>query len=68
MGMMAYCCVHPGGRSRISGEARRYIPAQRAEEVDLPLWLTKRGVLARATEFFPGWCSQSKGEAPVSLE
>jgi hypothetical protein len=22
-----------------------YIPAERAEEVDLPLWLTKRGVL-----------------------
>jgi hypothetical protein len=26
-----------------------YIPAQRAEEVDLPLWLTKQGVLVRAT-------------------
>jgi len=27
-----------------------YIPAERAEEVDLPLWLTKRGVLVRATK------------------
>ena len=25
-----------------------YIPAERAEEVDVPLWLTKRGVLVRA--------------------
>jgi SAM-dependent methyltransferase len=25
-----------------------YIPAERAEQVDLPLWLTKRGVLVRA--------------------
>jgi hypothetical protein len=28
-----------------------YIPAERAEEADLPLWLTKRGVLLRATKF-----------------
>ncbi len=28
-----------------------YIPAERAEEADLPLWLTKRGVLVRATKF-----------------
>jgi SAM-dependent methyltransferase len=27
-----------------------YIPPERAEEVDLPLWLTKRGVLVRATK------------------
>jgi SAM-dependent methyltransferase len=27
-----------------------YIPAERAETVDLPLWLTKRGVLVRATK------------------
>jgi SAM-dependent methyltransferase len=27
-----------------------YIPAERAEEADLPLWLTKRGVLVRATK------------------
>jgi hypothetical protein len=27
-----------------------YIPAERAEEGDLPLWLTKRGVLVRATK------------------
>jgi len=27
-----------------------YIPAERAEEVDVPLWLTKRGVLVRATK------------------
>jgi SAM-dependent methyltransferase len=27
-----------------------HIPAQRAEEADLPLWLTKRGVLVRATK------------------
>jgi SAM-dependent methyltransferase len=27
-----------------------YIPAERAEEVDLPLWLTKRGVLIRGTK------------------
>jgi SAM-dependent methyltransferase len=27
-----------------------YIPAERAERVDLPLWLTKRGVLVRATK------------------
>ena len=27
-----------------------YIPVERAEEVDLPLWLTKRGVLVRATK------------------
>jgi len=26
------------------------IPAERAEEADLPLWLTKRGVLVRATK------------------
>jgi SAM-dependent methyltransferase len=26
-----------------------FIPTERAEEVDLPLWLTKRGVLVRAT-------------------
>lgn len=26
-----------------------YIPAERAEEADVPLWLTKRGVLVRAT-------------------
>jgi SAM-dependent methyltransferase len=26
------------------------IPAERAEEIDLPLWLTKRGVLVRATK------------------
>ncbi len=26
------------------------IPAERAEEVELPLWLTKRGVLVRATK------------------
>jgi SAM-dependent methyltransferase len=26
-----------------------YIPSERAEEADLPLWLTKRGVLVRAT-------------------
>lgn len=26
-----------------------FIPAERAEEVDVPLWLTKRGVLLRAT-------------------
>jgi SAM-dependent methyltransferase len=26
-----------------------YIPAERAEDADLPLWLTKRGVLVRAT-------------------
>ena len=25
-----------------------YIPADRAETIDLPLWLTKRGVLVRA--------------------
>ena len=25
-----------------------YIPAERAEEAELPLWLTKRGVLVRA--------------------
>jgi ubiquinone/menaquinone biosynthesis C-methylase UbiE len=31
----AYCC-------------HNYIPLERAEEVDLPLWLTKRGVLVRA--------------------
>jgi SAM-dependent methyltransferase len=28
-----------------------YIPAERAEEAELPLWLTKRGVLVRATRF-----------------
>jgi SAM-dependent methyltransferase len=28
-----------------------YIPAERAEQADLPLWLTKRGVLVRATKF-----------------
>lgn len=28
-----------------------YIPAQRAEAAELPLWLTKRGVLVRATKF-----------------
>jgi SAM-dependent methyltransferase len=28
-----------------------YIPAERAEEAELPLWLTKRGVLVRATKF-----------------
>ncbi len=27
-----------------------YVPAERAELVDLPLWLTKRGVLVRATK------------------
>lgn len=27
-----------------------FIPAERAEEVDLPLWLTKRGVLVRGTK------------------
>jgi SAM-dependent methyltransferase len=27
-----------------------YIPPERAERVDLPLWLTKRGVLVRATK------------------
>jgi SAM-dependent methyltransferase len=27
-----------------------FIPAERAEEVDVPLWLTKRGVLVRATK------------------
>lgn len=27
-----------------------YIPAERAEDVDLPLWLTKRGILVRATK------------------
>ena len=27
-----------------------YIPAERAEEAHLPLWLTKRGVLVRATK------------------
>jgi len=26
-----------------------YVPPERAEEADLPLWLTKRGVLVRAT-------------------
>ena len=26
-----------------------YIPAERADEADIPLWLTKRGVLIRAT-------------------
>jgi SAM-dependent methyltransferase len=36
-------------------EARAYcrhnfVPADRAEEADLPLWLTKRGVLVRATK------------------
>ncbi len=30
------CCRH------------NYIPAERAEDVDLPVWLTKRGVLIRA--------------------
>jgi hypothetical protein len=33
----AYCCSH-------------FIPAERAEAVELPLWLTKRGVLVRATK------------------
>ena len=28
-----------------------YIPAERAEAAELPLWLTKRGVLVRATKF-----------------
>jgi len=27
-----------------------FIPAERAEDVELPLWLTKRGVLVRATK------------------
>jgi hypothetical protein len=36
-GVVAYCRHH-------------YIPADRAEEADLPLWLTKRGVLVRATK------------------
>jgi hypothetical protein len=27
-----------------------YIPAERADETDLPLWLTKRGVLVRASK------------------
>ena len=27
-----------------------FVPAERAEEVELPLWLTKRGVLVRATK------------------
>ncbi len=27
-----------------------YIPAERAEEAELPLWLTKRGVLVRASK------------------
>lgn len=27
-----------------------YLPAERAEEAVLPLWLTKRGVLVRATQ------------------
>jgi len=27
-----------------------FVPADRAEEADLPLWLTKRGVLVRATK------------------
>jgi SAM-dependent methyltransferase len=27
-----------------------FIPAERAEEADVPLWLTKRGVLVRATK------------------
>ena len=27
-----------------------YIPADRAEEAEVPLWLTKRGVLIRATK------------------
>jgi hypothetical protein len=27
-----------------------YVPAQRAEQADLPLWLTKRGVLVRAVK------------------
>lgn len=27
-----------------------YIPAERAEEAVVPLWLTKRGVLVRATK------------------
>jgi SAM-dependent methyltransferase len=27
-----------------------YIPTERADEVELPLWLTKRGVLVRATK------------------
>jgi hypothetical protein len=30
----AYCCHH-------------YIPAERVEAAELPLWLTKRGVLVR---------------------
>jgi hypothetical protein len=27
------------------------IPAERADTADLPLWLTKRGVLVRATKY-----------------
>lgn len=30
---------------------QHYIPMERADEVDLPLWLTKRGVLVRASTF-----------------
>lgn len=30
-----------------------HIPTERADEIDVPLWLTKRGVLVRATKVTP---------------
>jgi SAM-dependent methyltransferase len=40
-----------GTREEVRAYCRHnFIPPERAEEADLPLWLTKRGVLVRATK------------------
>jgi hypothetical protein len=40
-----------GTRDEVRAYCRHnFIPAERAEDAELPLWLTKRGVLVRATE------------------